>query len=115
MVIDKEEALELLTARFDHVQGIAKLSRKEKEAEMTGGKMPRVSFYHVKDRMGETRYEVIIRLREYRSDDPHFELIISENEALYHRLDVDLPVQEVKFRVQAILDSMNRILLRPAV
>jgi hypothetical protein len=115
MGIDKEEALELLTARFDHVQGIAKLSRKEKEIEMRGNKMPRLSFYHVKDRMGDTTYEVIVRMREFRRDDPHFELKVSDNEALYHRLDLDLPEIELKFKVQALLDSMNRILLRPAV
>lgn len=115
MVLDKEEALELLTARFDHVQAINKLSRKEKEYEMSGDKMPRLSFYHVKDRMGEQQYEVIVRMREFRRDDPHFELKISENPALYQRLDIETPNNEINFRVQASLDSMNRILLRPAV
>jgi len=115
MVIDKEEALELLTARFDHVQAIAKLSRQEKEVEMISGKLPRASFYHVKEQMGEQAYEIVIRLREFRREDQHFELSVSENEALYHRLDLDLPSNDLKFRVKVLLDSMNRILLRPAV
>ena len=31
------------------------------------------------------------------------------------RLDIELPELELKFQVQMALDSMNRILLRPAV
>jgi len=34
---------------------------------------------------------------------------------LYHRLDIEMPDQELVFQVQMLLDSMNRILLRPAV
>lgn len=115
MVIAKEEALELLTARFDQVQAIAKLSREEREAEYISGKMPRCSFYHVKDRKGDRNYELIVRLREFRSEDHYFEYSVSENEALHRRLDIDMPDMELKFQVQMSLDSMNRILLRPAV
>tara|TARA_Y100001934_G_scaffold140264_1_gene169172 strand:+ start:101 stop:448 length:348 start_codon:yes stop_codon:yes gene_type:complete len=115
MVIDKEEALELLTARFDHVQAIPKLSRQEREAELIGGKMPRYSFYQVKDRSGDQTYEMVVRLREFRSGDHHFEFSVSQNEPLYHRLDIEMPDQELVFQVQMLLDSMNRILLRPAV
>ena len=115
MVIAKEEALELLTARFDRVQAIPKLSRSEKEFETSLGKIPRTSFYHIKDRKGDRNYELIVRLREFRSGDHHFEYSVSENEPLYNRLDIELPDLELKFQVQMALDSMNRILLRPAV
>ncbi len=115
MVIAKEEALELLTARFDQVQAIPKLSREEREAEYISGKMPRYSFYHIKDRKSDRDYELIVRLREIRSGDHHFEYTVSENDALYKRLDIEMPDYELKFQIQMALDSMNRILLRPAV
>jgi hypothetical protein len=115
MVIDKEEALELLTARFDHVQAIPKLSRQEKDAELIGNKMPRSSFYHVRESTGDKAYEFLVRLREFRGAERHFEFGVSDNEALYRRLDVEEPTLELKFKVQMLLDSMNRILLRPAV
>ncbi len=115
MAISKDEALELLTARFDRVEAIPKLSRAEKDFEMSQGKIPRTSFYQVKDRKGDRSYELIVRLREFRSGDHHFEFSVSDNEPLYNRLDIELPELELKFQVQMALDSMNRILLRPAV
>lgn len=115
MVIAKEEALELLTARFDQVQAISKLSRAEKDYETSGLKIPRTSFYHISDRQGDRSYDLIVRLREIRSGEHHFEYSVSNNEPLYKRLDIELPDLELKFKVQMILDSMNRILLRPAV
>jgi hypothetical protein len=109
MVIDKEEALDLLTARFDTVELIPRLSRAEKLAEYHGDRLPRVTFYHLSDKMGGSSYELIVRLNEFRSGEHFFEFSVSDR-----RLDLDMPSIELRLRVQMLLDSMNRILLRPA-
>jgi len=114
MVKDKEEALDLLTARFDSVKEIPRLSRSEKLAEYNGDRLPKVIFYHVKDKMGGSTYELIVRLNEFRSGEHFFEFSVSENELIYRRLDLDIPIIELRLKVQMLLDSMNRILLRPA-
>ena len=114
MVIDKEEALELLAARFDSVIEIPPLSRSEKLAEYNGDRSPRGTFYHLQDKMGGSSYELIVRLNEFRSGEHFFEFSVSENEPLYRRLDLDIPTIELRLKVQMLLDSMNRILLRPA-
>ncbi len=115
MVIDKEEALDLLTARFDNVIAIPKLSKQERMAEIHPSGPSKGHYYHVKDKLGSQSYELIIRLSEFRSGDQYFEFGVSTNEPLYHRLDLELPSSELRNTVQVLLDSMNRILLRPAV
>jgi hypothetical protein len=114
MVIDKEEALDLLSARFDSVELIPRLSRAEKLAEYHGDRLPRVTFYHLSDKMGGSSYELIVRLNEFRSGEHFFEFSVSENEPLHRRLDLDMPSIELRLKIQMLLDSMNRILLRPA-
>jgi hypothetical protein len=114
MVIDKEEALDLLTARFDSVKEIPRLSRSEKLAEYNVNQLPKGTFYHVHDKMGGSSYELIVRLDEFRSGVHYFEFSVSENEPLHRRLDLDIPTIELRLKVQMLLDSMNRILLRPA-
>ncbi|PTM04865.1 MAG: hypothetical protein DA405_05905 [Bacteroidetes bacterium] len=114
MVIDKEEALDLLTARFESVNEIPRLSRAEKLAEYNRDRLPKGTFYHVQDKMGVSSYGLIVRLNEFRSEEHFFEFSVSENEPLYRRLDLDIPTIELRLKVQMLLDSMNRILLRPA-
>jgi len=60
MVIDKEEALDLLTARFDSVNEIPRLSRAEKLAEYNRDRLPKGTFYHVQDKMGVSSYGLIV-------------------------------------------------------
>lgn len=114
MVIDKEEALDLLTARFNSVDEVPRLSRAEKLAEFNENRLPKGTFYRVQDKMGGSPYELLVRLNEFRSEEHFFEFSVSENEPLYRRLDLDMPTTELRINVQILLDSMNRILLRPA-
>ena len=115
MVIDKEEGLDLLTARFDNVIAVPKLSKQERMAETHPSGPSKGHYYHIKDKMGSQSYELLIRLSELRSGDQNLEFGVSTNEPLYHRLDLDLPSEELRSYMQVLLDSMNRILLRPAV
>lgn len=114
MVIDKEEALELLTARFDSVREIPKRSQREGLISFNTKGGPKSSFYRIEDKMGGMDYALIVKLNEYRSGDLIYEFKVSMNETLYERIGLDLPNAPIADNVQAILDSMNRILLRSA-